>query len=504
MCFNHHLLVPNSHRHVESTRLPHEDLERHERDTEAAPLRESMTYSPLTSDLDAQGLGLGDLSLDVLALLQGLLPLDDLSNTLDEEVAQIDLGVSETVGVGDVPGTTGGGGVNTGGSTGLEAHLLQDVLEVSAGRELGDLDHGTSAEARSQVGGAGQDVPEVIVVHEVVALTLEALLDSLGGIAEALEDGSDVVALLHGDDAHLIFLVDPDEEVLSVVVEDSTSIGPVAAATGREEQSRVGLLEEVSVRTKRLLLLGRHGTLHGLGPVEREVLTLELTFELVQALHNNTLGLATLLEAAGRGKGQSPDGATSAAASGQDVFAIGVDLGLGQLVHVHAGGMLGIGFVATVALLNDNVKEILEGLVALLVTGDDSASHDVRVSGVVNASLDALGESDTTRGLDIFVLGVDLGVVTEGHGAEVAVVGKVGERLGALVTREGGALLLADVLVVAASLLDPVRQLGQSGGETFRRVGHLRLWCFVRTLTLELLGVAVFGSCLKQLRFRWW
>ena len=69
----------------------------------------------------------------------------------------------------------------------------------------------------------------MVVVHEVVALLLEDLLDALGGGGEAVEDLDDGITLLHGDNAHLVLLVNPDEEVLGLVVEDTTGIGPVAA-----------------------------------------------------------------------------------------------------------------------------------------------------------------------------------------------------------------------------------------------------------------------------------
>ena len=45
--------------------------------------------------------------------------------------------------------------------------------------------------------------------------------------AESLEDLPDVPRLLHRDDPEVIFFVDPDQEVLLVVVPDTTSIGPV-------------------------------------------------------------------------------------------------------------------------------------------------------------------------------------------------------------------------------------------------------------------------------------
>ena len=49
---------------------------------------------------------------------------------------------------------------------------------------------------------------------------------------QSLKDALDVTTLLHGDDAELILLVDPDKEGLGVVVEDATALGPVALHTG--------------------------------------------------------------------------------------------------------------------------------------------------------------------------------------------------------------------------------------------------------------------------------
>ena len=51
---------------------------------------------------------------------------------------------------------------------------------------------------------------------------------------------------------------DPDEEVLVVIVEDASGIGPVAAAAGRKEESRVGLLEEVAGASEGLLFFVGH------------------------------------------------------------------------------------------------------------------------------------------------------------------------------------------------------------------------------------------------------
>ena len=57
------------------------------------------------------------------------------------------------------------------------------------------------------------------------------LLNGGSGTGESLEDSSDISTRLHGDDTELILLIDPDEEGLVVVVEDTSAIGPVTVET---------------------------------------------------------------------------------------------------------------------------------------------------------------------------------------------------------------------------------------------------------------------------------
>jgi len=96
---------------------------------------------------------------------------------------------------------------------------------------VGELNHSSGSETGSEVGGAGEDETEMVVVHEVVSVGSEDGLDGLGGVGESDEDGLDVVTLLHGDDSHVILLVDPDKEVHGFVVEDTSGVGPVATAS---------------------------------------------------------------------------------------------------------------------------------------------------------------------------------------------------------------------------------------------------------------------------------
>ena len=148
--------------------------------------------------------------------------------TFDEDVNQFDFGLAQSVGVGNIPGATSGGRVNTSGTSGLETHAAEEVLEVLAARDQWDLDHSTSTETSTQVGWASENPSQVVGVHEVVTFGLQAGLDGGGGLGESFDDSLDIVTLFHGDDSHLIFFIDPDEKVFVVVVEDTTGIWPVA------------------------------------------------------------------------------------------------------------------------------------------------------------------------------------------------------------------------------------------------------------------------------------
>ena len=121
----------------------------------------------------------------------------------------------------------------TTGSTDLDVVLVSDTLESGhVLHELLQADVNGSAKGSSEVGRARGDVTKMSVVSE-----LSSALNSGGGAAEALEDGTDVGTLLHGDDTELILLINPDEEGLGVIVEDTSALGPVAVETAGIEEA---------------------------------------------------------------------------------------------------------------------------------------------------------------------------------------------------------------------------------------------------------------------------
>ena len=162
---------------------------------------------------------------------EGLFGLNHGLHAVVHVLDEVLLGAAETSLVGDVVGSVGGLGVLSVDTTDLDVVLISDLLEsFLVGGELWKLDVDGSSECGTEVGWAGGDVSEVIGVGE-----LGDLLDGGGGSGETVEDGTDVSTLLHGDDSELVLFVDPDEEGLLIVVEDSSAIWPVTVETAGGE-----------------------------------------------------------------------------------------------------------------------------------------------------------------------------------------------------------------------------------------------------------------------------
>ena len=172
----------------------------------------------------------------------------------------------------------------------LDVVLIGDLLEVGHfDSELGQLDVNGGSECGTEVGGARGDVTEMLVVGKS-----SDLLDLGSSLGESSEDGSDVSAWLHRDNPKLILFVDPDEESLRVIMEDTSTFGPVAVAITRLKES-VTLLEKEVVGDE----LGALSVSHGTKGVE---CTLELSVERVAGLDDLLLDGVSLLTSDARSK----------------------------------------------------------------------------------------------------------------------------------------------------------------------------------------------------------
>ena len=103
-------------------------------------------------------------------------------DTIDHGLDKLDLGVSQSVLVGDVVGVSSLATRLTAGATGLDSELLAPGLELVNALlgPSGEVDVDGGPHASAQVGGAGVDVAELLGQLEVLArLSLDTLLDSL-------------------------------------------------------------------------------------------------------------------------------------------------------------------------------------------------------------------------------------------------------------------------------------------------------------------------------------
>merc|ERR1712061_466192 len=90
----------------------------------------------------------------------------------------------------------------------------------------------------TQVGRARVNITILGIQAEVLSrLFLDRVSNSLDTSCKSLKDALDISTLLHGDDSELILFIDPDEEGLSSIVEDTSAFGPVSLHTSNSKVS---------------------------------------------------------------------------------------------------------------------------------------------------------------------------------------------------------------------------------------------------------------------------
>lgn len=164
---------------------------------------------------------------------ESLLRLDHGTNTVDHILDELLLRAAETSLVRDVVSAVIGLGMLTVDTSDLDVVLVGDRVElVLLLAELGKLDVHGSTHGGTKIRGARSDVSKFRRVSEVANG-----LDGLGSTAESVEDLGDTGTLLHGNNSELILLVDPDQERLGFVVENSTAAGPVTVKVASSEET---------------------------------------------------------------------------------------------------------------------------------------------------------------------------------------------------------------------------------------------------------------------------
>ena len=79
----------------------------------------------------------------------------------------------------------------------------------------------------------------MLVPHQFVAVLLQVGFELLQSIAESRENLFHVAALLHRNDAQVVFLVHPDKEVFVLIVPNTTGVGPITSLKMSEIDSQL-------------------------------------------------------------------------------------------------------------------------------------------------------------------------------------------------------------------------------------------------------------------------
>merc|ERR1719319_105105 len=315
-----------------------------------------------------------------LLVLLVLLPqgVDSINHLLD----QLNLRVSEPVLVGDVVGEPSLATRLSLSSTGLQVQLLAASLQLvnavlGPARQV-NVDGGPHASTK--VGGAGMDVTEPLIQTEVLArLLLDRISNSLDTLGQPGEHLLDITAHLHGDDTELILLVDPDEEGLLFVVEDSTALRPVALHAGNS-QVPVSRHEQEVVINKLLTNLLIHSS-------QRVVLSSQISREALDSIDHQLLNSSTLLPGDSGRQTKSINGTadTDPARVNRGILN---NIAL-ELAHIHVRGVHSRG-ADSMVLLDQGVEHRGEVLVRIPVTSVDTTVLVVKV----NSACDGLDEGE--------------------------------------------------------------------------------------------------------------
>ena len=163
------------------------------------------------------------------------LSLDEGLDTVNHVLNKVLLGSTQSSLVGDIEDSVVGLGVLSVDTSDLDIVFVGNGLELFLLlHKLWKLDMNGGSEGGTEVSWARGDVTEMLIVRE-----LANGFDVSSSSAESVEDLEDTSSLLHGDNSQLILLIDPNEESLGVVVEDTSAGWPVSVkvACGQESVS---------------------------------------------------------------------------------------------------------------------------------------------------------------------------------------------------------------------------------------------------------------------------
>jgi len=178
--------------------------------------------------------GEGSILSNFVCLLELNILIIELVDAVDHGLHQLHLGVAQTVLVGNVISAASLATGLSACATWLHAQLLAAGLEGwhTFGGPSGQIDVHRGSHACSQVAGAGVQISKLIAQLEAFArLASDRLLYGFNSLGQSAEHFLHITTFLHRDDSELILFVDPGQEGLVIIVEDSTTLGPITLHT---------------------------------------------------------------------------------------------------------------------------------------------------------------------------------------------------------------------------------------------------------------------------------
>merc|ERR1719458_1161075 len=148
-------------------------------------------------------------------------------------------------------------------------------------------------------------------------------------MGKTVKHSPDISSHLHGDNTELIFFIDPGEEGLVLVVEDSTTLGPITLHTSDLEVGVARDKEEVVVDQ-----LLPHSLVH---TSERVIGASKVALQVGESLLHQVLDSNPLLLGDARGKAKPINGTTNPDSAGVH-WSCGVNIAL-DLVDIHVAGV---------------------------------------------------------------------------------------------------------------------------------------------------------------------
>merc|ERR1719480_145604 len=245
-----------------------------------------------------------------------------------------------------------------------------------------------STHTSSKIGWAGVNVSVLLRESKVLAtLSLDRVSNSLDSTGKTSKDTLNISSLFHGDDSHLILLIDPEKEGLGSIVEDTTALWPVTLHTSNSKVTVSTDKEEVIINkllADRLIHAG-----------ERIVSSSKIFSQLGESTAHQLLNINTLLLGDSGGKTESVN-ATSNTDTGGVNWHSRVNVS-GDLGSIHVRGVLGIS-TDSMVVLDDGIEDLREIFIAIPITSIDTTVLVVKLNGTGTS----LGNGEATGlGLDI-------------------------------------------------------------------------------------------------------